>query len=135
MNKLPKALALSVAIALAGCAEDDPQQFIQQGKALIEKGEIKSARVQFKNALQLNPQLAEAYYGLALLDEKAKEWQSMRNNLLETVTLDPNHLDGQVKLGYLLANDIDKAKEKLNYEPKITLKQGIEEFLFHQNNI
>ena len=30
---------------------------------------------------------------------------------------------------------IDKAKEKLNYEPKITLKQGIEEFLFHQNNI
>ena len=31
--------------------------------------------------------------------------------------------------------EIDKAKEKLRYEPKIALKQGIEEFIFHQNNI
>jgi len=111
MNKLPKALALSVAIALAGCAEDDPQQFIQQGKALIEKGEIKSARVQFKNALQINPQLPEAYYNQALLDEMEKKWPAMTANLQDVLRLAPGHVDAQVKLGFLLINDLDKARE------------------------
>lgn len=113
MNDLSKVLALCVAIALAGCAEDDPQQFISEGKAFFEKGELKSARVQFKNAIQINPRLAEAYYGLALLDERKKDWPVMRRNLMETVRLDANHLDAQVKLGFMLVSELGKAKEKL----------------------
>jgi len=111
MNKLPKALALSVAIALTGCAKEDPQQFIQEGKALFEKGELKAAKVQFKNALQLNPQLAEGYYGLALLDEKAKNWGAMKTNLQEVIRQAPGHVEARVKLGFLLITDLDKAKE------------------------
>ena len=111
MNNLSRALVLCAAIALIGCAEDDPQQFIEEGKVLFEKDDLKSARVQFKNALQINPKLAEAYYGLALIEEKKLDWQAMKANLQEVIVLDPNHLNARVKLGFLLINQLDKAKE------------------------
>jgi len=111
VNNLSKAFALSVVIALTGCAEQDPQQFIQEGRTLVAKGELKSARVQFKNAIQINPQLSDAYYELALLDSKVKDFISMRKYLQDVVRLDPNHVDARVKLGALLGSDVDKAKE------------------------
>ena len=119
MNKLPKALALSVAIALTGCAEDDPQQFIAEGNALFEKGGLKEAGVQFKNALQINPELSEAYYGLAKLSEKESDWVGMHRNLQEVVRLDPNNLDARVKLGTLLIEQLEKAKEQVSSALKL----------------
>jgi len=104
---------------LTACAEDDPQKFIEEGKVLFEKGEMKSARVQFKNALQINPQLVEAYYRLALLDEEEQKWSAMRTNLQEVVRLNPNHLDGHVKLGFLLIKQTEKAKEQLGFALKL----------------
>ena len=35
MNDLSRALVLCAAIALTGCAEDDPQQFIEEGKPFL----------------------------------------------------------------------------------------------------
>jgi len=109
---------------LTACAEDDPLKFIEEGKVLFEKGEMKGAKVQFKNALQLNPQLAEAYYGLALLDEIEKNWPAMTTNLQDVLRLSPDHVNAQVKLGFLLINDLDKAQElsvaALTLEPENT---------------
>lgn len=122
MNDLSKVLTLCAAIALTGCAEEDPQQFIKEGQALFEKGDMKSAEVQFKNALQINPQLAEAYYGLALIDEENKDWASMKMSLQDTLSIDPNHLGANIKLGLVnrLAKQMDKAKEYL----AVALKQN-----------
>ncbi|MGR8929598.1 MAG: tetratricopeptide repeat protein [Gammaproteobacteria bacterium] len=103
---------LVCAILLTACSEQDPQQFVEEGKALFGKGEMESARVQFKNALQLNPKLAEAYYGLALLDEKSSAWPAMKRNLQEVLALDPNHVDAHVKMGLLELYEIDKAKQQ-----------------------
>jgi len=119
VNDLSRVITFCAAIALAGCGEEDPQQFIKEGKSLVEKGDVESARVQFKNALQINPQLAEAYYGLALLDEKAKDFKSMRRSLLDTVRLDPKHVDAHVKLGFLQINEIEKAKEQVEIAFKL----------------
>lgn len=112
-SRISKVLAICLLVMLTACAEEDPLQFVQQGKALFEKGDTEGARVQYKNALQANPKLAEAYYGLALLDEKKSDLQAMRKNLQEVVALDPNHVDAQAKLGLLLANQLDKAKAQL----------------------
>ena len=119
MNNLSKTLVLCSALMLTACAEDDPQKFIEEGKVLFEKGELKSARVQFKSALQHNPQLAEPYYHIALLDEEEQKWSAMRTNLQEVVRLDPNHLDGHVKLGFLLIQQTEKAKEQLDFALKL----------------
>lgn len=117
--RMMKILALASAMVLTACDKEDPQQFINEGRALFEKGDMDSARVQFKNALQINPKLAEAYYGLALLDEKEPDLLAMRQNLQEVITLNPNHSEAQVKLGFLLINDISKAKEKASIALKL----------------
>ena len=111
MNNLTRTLVLCSALMLTACAEDDPQQFIEEGSALFEKGEVKGAQVQFKNALQINPKLHEAYYGLALIAEKTHDWEAMKSFLREVVVLDPKHVGAHVKLGFLLIGQPDKAKE------------------------
>ena len=112
MNDLSRALVLCAVLMLTACAEDDPQQFIEEGKVLFEKGDYKSARVQFKNALQIDPKLPEAYYQLALIEEKKASWKAMKRNLVDLIALDPNHVGAHTKLGLLLMGDIDKAKEQ-----------------------
>ncbi len=91
-SRLTKILAICLIAMLTACAEEDPQQYIQEGKALLDKGDMEGAQLQFKNALQVNPKLAEAYYGLALIAEKKQDFLAMGKNLLEVVALDPNHV-------------------------------------------
>jgi len=114
VNNLSKALVLGVAITLAGCAEDDPQQFIKEGKVFIKNGEMESARVKFQSALQINPKLSEAYYQLALIEEEKQEWTAMKQGLEDVISIDPNHLNAHVKLGFIfrLMGQMDKAKEQ-----------------------
>ncbi|MDD2760415.1 MAG: tetratricopeptide repeat protein [Methylomonas sp.] len=117
--RMLKVAAVVSALVLSACAQEDPMQFIQEGRALFDKGDMESARVQFKNALQINPKLAEAYYGLALLDQKKPDLLEMRKNLLEVVALDPNHVDAQAQLGLLFPDQMDKAKEHLAVAKKL----------------
>jgi len=109
-----KILAVCLFAMLTACAEEDPQQYIQEGNNLFERGDVDSARVQFQNALQIQPKLSGAYYGLALIAEKKQDWKAMFGALQETVAIDPNHVDARVKLGqlYMLQGDLVKAKEQ-----------------------
>lgn len=101
-------------ILLAACTPDDPRQYIENGKELFQKGELQSARVEFLNALQLDPKLADAYFQLGLVDERNQNWAGMLGNLMEAVSLDPKHLEGQLKLGqiFLVGGQIEKAEER-----------------------
>ena len=106
--------AICLFFVLVACEEQEPEHYIKEGKVLFEQGELESARVQFQNALQLNPRLSEAYFNLALIAEKKQNWGGMLRNLLDTVATDPAHLEGQIKLGqiYLLGGEFDKAVEQ-----------------------
>ena len=89
--------------------------YVASGKSLVEEGKLKKARLEFKNAIQIDPRTAEAFYQLALLDEKSQEWKSMFANLTTTEQLNPAHYDAIVKLGqlFLLSGNIEKAQEKV----------------------
>lgn len=66
-----RALALAFALAvLAGCGQDSPDKLVAAAKGFIEKRDFKSAEIQLKNALQQQPDLAEARYllGVALME-------------------------------------------------------------------
>jgi len=64
------ALVLACVLALAGCNNDTPKSLIESGKAYLAKKEPRNALIQFKAALQADPQSAEARFllGQALLD-------------------------------------------------------------------
>jgi tetratricopeptide (TPR) repeat protein len=108
------ACLLMGAVASCGSSEDSAAKFVESGKALLIKGEVDKARLEFKNAIQVDPRMAEPFYQLALIDEKQQKWKSMFANLTTVEQLAPDHYEAIVKLGqiYLLAGNFDLAMEK-----------------------
>lgn len=64
------ASCLLAALLIAACGGDSPEKLIASGKEYLAKKDNKAAVIQLKNALQQNPNLAEARFllGSALLD-------------------------------------------------------------------
>lgn len=106
-------------LGLAACdtPEEMAEDHLQKGKELFEKGEYNKAILELKTSSQSGDQRSETYYYMALLDEKNKNFKSMRDNLLKTIELDPNNLDARRKLGqvFLLFGDTEKALEQIDY--------------------
>ena len=100
---------------LSACSspEEKAQEYYEEGKKLLDKGEYVKANIQFKNALQLNNTMADAIWGQALIAEKQSNWQGMLNSLRRVVLVDPKHIDALVKIGriYLVSGQLDKALE------------------------
>ena len=62
--------AVVVTALMAGCGAEHPDALMASGKDYLAKNDSKAAVIQFKNALQMNPNLAEARFllGKALLE-------------------------------------------------------------------
>lgn len=105
-------LAFCVAL-LMGCnsPEEVAQDHFQKGKDLFEKGEFDKAFLELKSSNQDNDKRGETYYYMALLDEKANNIKSMRQNLIRAVELEPDLKDARIKLGKvdILFGDFEKA--------------------------
>jgi len=119
MSKLKFVVVLIVTmmgLGACGSAKDSAAGYIDSGKELLADGKAEKARLEFKNALQIDPKAAEAYYQLALLDEKAKKWKAMFANLTRVEALDPKHYEAILKLGqlYVLSGDTTLALEQAN---------------------
>lgn len=108
------AAVLVSTLVSCGSSMESAADYVERGKVLLNEGKLEKARLEFKNAIQIDPRTAEAFYQLALLDEKSQKWKSMYANLTTTEQLNPSHHDAIVKLGqlYLLSGDVDKASEK-----------------------
>jgi cellulose synthase operon protein C len=102
-RKIYALLALVGALTLAGCSspEQKVESFNKRGQALLEKGDLVKARLEFQNALQINPSAVPALNGLALVAERSQDWQAAYVMWLKVAELDPNHVDAQVHLGKL----------------------------------
>lgn len=106
--------ALTSAVLLtAGCGspEEKAQRFYQKGAQHLQAGDAVKARIEFQNALQINPNLTQALMGLATIAERGLDWQGMYGLLTKVVELDPKQLEAQLRLGKLLlaGNQLDKA--------------------------
>lgn len=117
MHKIKIATILSLAILLSAC--DSPAEkaakFYNNGVAYYEEGKFAKANVELRNAIQLNPDNADAYYHLALVNEKQKKWQQMFSNLAWSIKLKPDNYMAYVKMAqlYLLSGEVADAKENL----------------------
>ena len=119
MISLKRTLVAGLIISIltaCGSSEGSAEKFVASGKALMAEGNIDKARLEFRNALQIEPKTAEAYYQLSLIDEKAQNWKGMFANLSKVEQLAPTHYEAIIKLGQinLLAGNFDVALEKAN---------------------
>ncbi len=114
MNKLLiRTLLLTLTIFTVACGDsaEKAKDYTENGKRLFAEGDLTKAKLEFKNAIQVDNKMVDAYYHLALIDEQDRNWRSMVANLSWAIKIDPTNAKARLKLGrlYLLSKQLDLA--------------------------
>lgn len=119
------ALIVMMAVVLGACSSAEEREAAYQQKAaeLQAAGEYEKARLELKNALQIDPKDASSWYHLAEIEEKMQNWRAAAGSYLRVIEIDSNHADAKLRLGrlYLVAGAPERAeplvREVLAAEP------------------
>lgn len=106
------------ALFVQGCDnKEDGEKHLQKGIEYLNQGEYEKAKLELETSSQSSKDTAQTYYYLALLDEKNQHYKTMKENLLKTIELSPNHTEARIKLGnvLLLLGEPAKAQEQADY--------------------
>jgi tetratricopeptide (TPR) repeat protein len=110
--------ALLLIFSLSTCAsmEQKREKFMAQGKASYEKADFITARLHFKNALQLDPEFAEGYLWLGKTELHLNNPRGAFGSLSKAIQINPNLYEAQIILGnlFLLGKKLDEAEAKAN---------------------
>jgi len=112
-------LFLACFLLLQGCTDSTERsiEYLESAKAYFEQENYAKAKLELKNALQINDKLGEAFYYLGLVNEKNKNWSEMYGNLKQSIALNPQDKDARLKLAklYLLSGNKDKARIQVDW--------------------
>jgi tetratricopeptide (TPR) repeat protein len=113
-------LAVLLACLLAFAAsctspEKAKAEHLKQGEAFLKDHRWQEASIEFRNAIQIDDNLAAAHWGLAQSYEQLGRGNEYIEQLQRTVKLDPNNIQARVRLanGYLLGYSRQKNQELL----------------------
>nr|WP_319491173.1 tetratricopeptide repeat protein [uncultured Desulfobacter sp.] len=108
-------LALLSVVAACGSPDEKKMAFFEKGKKLLEAGDVVSAQLEFKNAVQIDPDFAQAYHYLGKAALRQKDGKAAFGALSRAVALDPDNTEARLDLGrlFLAANALDRAEEQV----------------------
>jgi len=106
-----RVVLLSALLAACTSPEEKAADYIENAVSLFEQGKLKKAELEYRNALQINRNLPDAWYGLAIIHEHKQDWAASYAALSRIRELAPQHIDGRIKLAEILlaANQLDQA--------------------------
>ena len=130
--QLTAILLIAFACVFSPACKEDPVKaklrHLEKGKQFLKEKKYREARLEFRNALIIDKNLADGFFGLSEASMGLNNVQEAFESLNQTVQLDPKNLEAKVRLGnlYLLntrevanLNEADKlAKEVLDADPK-----------------
>jgi len=123
--KLVRSIALCAVLILpllTACTgtEGRKQRYLERGQAYFAEGNLDKARVEFSNALQIDPNNAQARYFAGRVAEKEIKPRDALANYQAAIDADPGFVAARGALGriYFLAGLPDKAREAI--EPGLT---------------
>ena len=140
MNKKPAVILLVVLAAMllsfaCGGPEEKRMKFFEKGKALYDKGDYVKARLELKNAVQIDPNFAQGYYYLGLVEMKDRNYRQAFGFYSKAIELDPKLVDAQIGGGPALPCEpgsgkaLEKAELVLAADPEnvtaATLKASV----------
>jgi tetratricopeptide (TPR) repeat protein len=109
-------MAVAVAAALLACGgpEEKKAKFYDRAREFFAKGETVKARLEVKNALQVDPKFAEGYELLGQVDQREGNLKGAFDAFSRAAELKPELALSQVELGKLLlmSGAADKALER-----------------------
>jgi len=115
---------VSTLYLLTGCAsdEDKKKSHLEKGNSYFTNQEYRSARIEYKNAIQIDPAYVEAYLKLGETNLKLGDPRGALQAYSMVAELDPDDMEAQFKLAtfYLLGKRDKEAKfrEKKGTEQK-----------------
>ena len=131
------ALLLVAALALLGACTRTPQQqyarYLQRGKKLLDGENPKRALLEFRNAIQLQPGEAEAYYWMAQAFLGENNVSDAVVALRKATELNPGYPPAQLKLAELMIRTRDQELLKdaeLRIQKILTDNPGDDDALF-----
>lgn len=97
-----------------GCSRDPAVQarkFLERGNRYFQQGKYAEAAIEFRSAVKLEPNSADAHYRLAITETKLGDWSYAIGELEHTVELEPTNAQAQLDLGNLLLvnHDLERA--------------------------
>ncbi|MEX2300447.1 MAG: tetratricopeptide repeat protein [Bryobacterales bacterium] len=99
------AALLALVFALAGCLrspEEKYAEFMKSGQQYMEQQDYASAVLQFRNAIQVMPENAEAHYQAALAELRRGRGSPAYQLSKKAEQLDPGHKENQMLLAQLV---------------------------------
>ena len=112
------ALALIAGLSLAACSSraEKAENYYQHGMEYLKQKDFAKARVEFRNALQLKSDRADAWRGLAEVDEHDNNLQGLVQDLSRVTELDDKDVSARVRLArlYLMGGAVDRSLKLAN---------------------
>lgn len=107
------ALALFFTLLSCGGPQERKAQYRMRAQEYMQAGNFPKARVALRNALNIDPTDAEAYFLVAQIEEKEKNWRNAVANYQRVVELVPDHRGALITLAkyYLEARLTDKVNQ------------------------
>jgi tetratricopeptide (TPR) repeat protein len=114
------AVSLSMLAACSG-TETRKARYLERGQSYLAEGNLDKARVEFSNALQIDPNDAQSRYFAGQVAEKLGKPRDAVGNYIAAIEADTNLIAARAALGriYLLGGLPDKAREVI--EPGLVL--------------
>jgi len=88
------------------------REHVEKGNQYLAQTQFSSAESEYQQAIQINPDFADAYYRLGLLQIQQEYPTAARQSLAHAVDLDPKNLDARLRLGDLLVSSTQYAEAR-----------------------
>ncbi len=106
------------AFSVAACASSEEKkiEFFEKGKAFFESGEYKTAEIELKNALQIDPRFVEAHRVLGETYLKLGQAREAFQQFGQLEQLEPDNLEAKRKLAtfFFLGKRFEDAAERVD---------------------
>jgi tetratricopeptide (TPR) repeat protein len=96
----------------------EAQECLQKATAFFKEKKYKESALEFEKALQINPGLAEAYYGLGYVYSSTKNYPEAAAYFDKALEASPNYVEAYIGLAYV-ASILGNYEQAIEYYQKV----------------